>query len=55
MNDKVVITESMKDKLSDIDLSNKNDSELIQSINETNIAVARLENDKIIVKESLNG
>ena len=58
MNDKVEITENTKEKLenANIDLSNQNSSDLIEKINESNIAVARMnDEEKIVIKECLNG
>ena len=53
MNDKVEITENTKEKLenANIDLSNQNNSDLIEKINESNIAVARMnDEEKIVIK-----
>lgn len=57
MNDKVKITESTKEKLENtgVDLKNQDDIDLIQKVNESNVAVARMEEDKIVIKECLNG
>lgn len=55
---KIEVTESVKEKLenNNVNLENTNTCEVIQNVNESGIAVARMNQDgKVVIKESLNG